>query len=43
MMNYKIAISVLLFFSCYRLDLDEINIPEIEDIPDSSGYLEDDY
>ena len=43
MMNYKIAISFLLFFSCYRLDLDEINIPEIEDIPDSSGYLEDDY
>ena len=43
MINYKIAISFLLFFSCYRLDLDEINIPEIEDIPDSVGYLENDY
>ena len=42
-MNYKIIISFLLFFSCYRLDLDKISIPEIEDIPDPLSNFENDY
>ena len=42
-MNCRIIFGFLLFFGCYRVDLDKINIPVIEDIPKSLNDFENDY
>ena len=42
-MSCRIAFGFLLFFGCYRLDLDKIDIPEIEDRPESLTEIEDAY
>ena len=42
-MNSRLIIGVFFIFSCYKADLDKINIPNIKDIPSQSNNIESNY